>query len=227
MPASGAEPPTRLDVLTEDERARLARKRQAADRQRELTSRAALRLLLGAYLGRPAREIGIATEGEGKPVLADAPAGTRIEFNVSHSGNWVLLAFALGCRVGIDVEAWTELSSDEIVRGFFAPPEQLAWEQLPPAEKQAAFFSAWTRKEAFLKALGVGLARPLDSFAVRFAPRDAPAELLWCADDPLAPQRWTFAACDPHSGYSGAVAVEARSVEFVYHTGELAALCRM
>jgi 4'-phosphopantetheinyl transferase len=208
--------------LHDDERARLARKRQVADRQRELTSRAALRLLLGAYLDRPAAEISFAVERGGKPVLATVSAGPRVEFNVSHAGDWVLLAFTPNRRLGVDVEAWSELASDDIVHGFFAPAEQATWTQLAPAEKQAAFFSAWTRKEAFLKALGIGLARPLDSFAVHFAPGDTAAGLLWCADDPLAPQRWTIVGCNPAPSYSGAIAVEAPEIRIVRHTADFA-----
>ena len=208
VPPSGTEPAEWRDWLNADEHSRLARKLRAADVQRELTSRACLRQLLGHYLDRPPSSIAFALEPDGKPFLAHTSAGERLEFNVSHAGDWALLAFGHGLRVGVDIEPWSELEFDQLVRGFFSPVEKDAWAQLRAEEKRAAFFAAWTRKEAYLKALGTGLAKPLDSFAVRFTPRDSPAELLWCADDPRAPERWSMTAFTPAPGYSGALAVE-------------------
>lgn len=211
VPPVGSEPAIWHDWLSVEERERIGRKRQAIDRQRDLTSRAGLRRLLGTYIGCSPGEIAFATGASGKPVLAPCPGGPRLEFNISHAGEWVLLAFA-HARVGVDVEAWREIDHDEIVRHYFAPAEQAAWEGVPAAKRLPVFFSAWTRKEAYVKALGTGLTTPLDQFAVRFHPADAPAALLSCEEGGGEVQRWTLADCSPAPGYSGAGAVEAPAV---------------
>lgn len=206
VPAVGAEPADWRALLTPDEQARVERKRMSADRQRELASRAVQRLLLGAYLGVTAGSIAFSTEQRGKPVLAGTQAGSRVEFNLSHSGDWSLLAFARNHPVGVDIERWRDLERDDLVRQFFAPVEQREWEGIAPEMRRAAFFAGWTRKEAYLKALGVGLMKPLDSFAVRLAP-DAPAALLSCAGDSEAAARWRIDAFTPAENYSAAIAV--------------------
>lgn len=205
VPAIGAEPAGWRALLTPDEQARVERKRMPADRQRELTSRAVQRQLLGCYLGVRPEAVAFATEQRGKPVLAGGAPGARLEFNLSHSGDWSLLAFVWNHPIGADIERWRELERDDLVRQFFAPAEQQEWAGIPPAARRAAFFAGWTRKEAYLKALGVGLMKPLDSFAVRMAP-DAPAALLWCAEDAAAATRWRMDAFTPAEGYSAAIA---------------------
>lgn len=206
VPEVGAEPAGWAALLTPAEQARVERKRIPADRQRELTSRAVQRLLLGAYLGLPAETVAFSTEQRGKPVLAGAVPGARLEFNLSHSGDWSLLAFARNHPVGADIERWRDLERDDLVRQFFAAAEQREWEGIAPGTRRAAFFAGWTRKEAYLKALGVGLMKPLDSFAVRLAP-EGPAALLSCAEDPEAPTRWRIEALTPAEHYSAAIAV--------------------
>jgi 4'-phosphopantetheinyl transferase len=194
-------------LLAGPERERLARFHFAADARREAVSRGALRVLLGGYLGLPPEELAFATEAKGKPVLAGAAPGERIEFNVSHSGEWVLLAFARGRRVGIDLERWREIEAEQILRDFFLPEELEEWRQWPEAGRPAAFFGAWTLKEAYLKALGAGLAKPLRSFRVRIGP-GVPAALAWCAEDDRAPDRWSLVPLEVAPGYSAALAAE-------------------
>ena len=193
-------------LLAPAERERLDRFHFADDAKREAVSRGSLRLLLGAYLGRPPAEVAFAAEAQGKPVLAGSPAGGRIEFNVSHSGEWAVLAFARARRVGVDLERWREIETEQILGDFFRPEEAEEWRQQPAAERPAAFFAAWTLKEAYLKAPGVGLARPMQSFRVRAGP--GPAALLWCAEDARAPERWSLARLDLAPGYSAALAAE-------------------
>jgi 4'-phosphopantetheinyl transferase len=194
-------------LLTPSEKAKLARFRFPADAQRGLASRGALRSVLGKYLEQDGATLEFTTEQQGKPVLAGAFPMGRIEFNVSHSGDWVLLGFARGRPLGVDVEQWRELETlAPIVRDYFAPPEVDAWLALPDALRQEGFFNGWTRKEAYLKALGLGLFKPLDRFHVRLTPGQPPA-LLFDADDPHAPSQWQMHAVDMGQGYSGAVAV--------------------
>jgi 4'-phosphopantetheinyl transferase len=197
-------------LLAGPERERLARFHFAADARREAVSRGALRILLGAYLGRPPDDVAFATEAKGKPVLAGAAAGARIEFNVSHSGEWVLLAFARGRRVGVDLERWRAIDAEQILRDFFLPEEVAEWLEWPAAARPAAFFRAWTLKEAYLKATGAGLSQPLRSFRVRLAPGAAPA-LAWGEGDDGAPERWSLASLEVAAGYSAALAAENRT----------------
>lgn len=218
VPAYGCEPVGWHALLDVEERRRLDRKHCRGSYQRELTARATLRLLLGSYLKCPPQSIRLARLAAGKPVLDSRRRTGPLEFNLSHAGDWVLLAFASGVRVGIDVEEWRTMEYDEIVRRYFAPAELEAWGLVPREDEQEAFFAAWTRKEAYLKATGLGLTQPLESFAVRYTPRDAPAELLWCAESPQEPQRWTLAALPPERGYAAALAVEATTVHLIRRT---------
>jgi len=194
-------------LLTAPERERLGRFHFAADARREAVGRGALRLLLGAHLGLPPEGVALAVEAKGKPVLAETPPARRIEFNVSHSGEWALLAFARGRRVGIDLERWREIEAGQILRDFFDPAEAEEWRQWPAAERPAAFFGAWTLKEAYLKALGAGLARPMKSFRVRVGPGTEPA-LVSCAEDDRAPEKWSLARLEVAPGYAAALAAE-------------------
>lgn len=195
-------------LLTPPEQAKLARFHFPDDARRELVSRGALRELLGGYLGADGATLRFGTEAKGKPFLADMPPGERIEFNTSHSGDWALLGFARGRALGVDVERWRELESMEIVRGYFSPAEIAEWEAVPAAGRQPAFFDGWTRKESYLKALGTGLAKPLDSFQVRLA-RGEPAALVADAGDAQAAARWRMLALPMGEGYSAAVTVAA------------------
>lgn len=199
-------PPHWTGLLTPEERERVARKRIPIDGRRTLTSRACLRILLGGYLGVPPHEIALAAGAGGKPALAGPAASGQLEFNVSHSGEWVLLGFSRGLAVGVDVEHHRELEFDDLVKGFFSPAERAAWAALPPDGRREAFFATWTRKEAYLKALGVGLAKSLDSFTVTVGASTTP-QLVWCADASHASEHWSIASVTPAPEYSAAVAV--------------------
>ncbi len=194
-------------LLAGPEEERLGRFHFAADARREAVSRAALRLLLADYLDLAPGKIAFATEAKGKPYVAGSAPDRRIEFNVSHSGEWVLLAFARGRRVGIDVERWREIEAEQILRDFFLPEEVEEWRRWPEDRRPAAFFDAWTLKEAYLKGLGAGLSKPLRSFRVRLGPTEPPA-LTWCADDADAPQKWSLARLGVAPGYAAALAAE-------------------
>jgi len=158
--------------LAADERARAARFRVDAPRRRYVAARGLLRRLLGGCLEVPAERIEIAPGPNGKPVLADG----GLQFSVSHSGDWVLVAIASDRPLGADVEeirATPDLL--DLARRYFAAEEVLALEGLAAGERPAAFFELWTCKEACLKVhgegLGGGLARPLRAFAPLVARR--------------------------------------------------------
>jgi 4'-phosphopantetheinyl transferase len=177
--------------LSEDEHRRAARFRFARDRRRFIVGRARLRELLGARLGMPPESIALAYGRHGKPALGGRLARSGWRFNVSHSGEVALYAFSRGdAEIGVDLEAVRPLpEADRIAAGFFSPRESEAYARLAPHEKCAGFFRCWTRKEAFVKALGGGLSIPLDAFD---ASRD--------------PTGWRLESFTPLPGFIAAVA---------------------
>lgn len=199
----------RTQTLTTREREKILRKHRREDAERETVARVGLRVLLGGYLGRGAGNIVFGTEMRGKPVLADSPAEVpRIEFNVSHSGAWVMMAFSMGIPLGIDVEQYREIERDELISGFFSAPEQASWKSVSKDYQRQVFFEAWTRKEAYLKGLGVGLTKALDSFAVELDPEARPA-ILWDREHPRAGSEWRLEDVSPEVGYAGTLAAAA------------------
>jgi 4'-phosphopantetheinyl transferase len=153
--------PGALAVLSPLERARAAAFRYPQDRCRFAVCRAALRHLLGAELGLPPSEVALAEGAKGKPL---APGGPP--FNLSHCGELALIALATG-PVGVDLERIRrDRPVARLARRFLSAAEHGPMEGLDEDELARAFYWCWTAKEAYLKALGAGLTRPLDSFDV-------------------------------------------------------------
>lgn len=197
--------PDLLEVLSVDERQRGDRIGHPRRRAAFLVARATLRGVLAHESGADAATLRFAVAPHGKPVL-DPPQALR--FNLSHSGEIVLCAVAWDRDVGVDVEK-IKLDIDHVslARRFFSTLENEQLASLPPALRHAAFFAAWTRKEALAKAWGVGLSLPLDRFDVAVHPR-RPAELLGVREGPGCEGRWSVHELDPGPGYAGALAVE-------------------
>lgn len=127
---------------------------------------------------------------------------------MSHSCDVALIAVARDREVGVDVERLRDgVDLEGIARRFFSPTEVSALLALPQHHRQEAFFSCWTRKEAYIKARGSGLSMPLDGFDVSLAP-DAPAALLTTRPDPMDATRWSLYSFDPALAYLAALAVE-------------------
>jgi len=153
-PLAVAQPDALLATLSTAERRRHATYCRRADQERFLVARAALRQLLGYWLERPPAAVAIEAGPHGKPRCADAPG-----FNLSHSGDLILLAFHDGGEVGVDVEqARPDLNWLPIARRVFPPAEAAALASLPSGEQPGAYLRAWCRLEARLKACGEGLA---------------------------------------------------------------------
>lgn len=194
------------EVLSADERARAERFYFDADRRRAIIGRGLSRLLLGHYLGRPAHQIEFKYNAFGKPALADA--NCPVQFNVSHSGDVILVATAIDRVLGVDVERIKQdMANAEIAARYFSPCECRTLLALPPEIRGEAFFACWTRKEAYLKARGDGLSLPLDRFDVAFAPAEPP-RLLATRHDPAEASRYTLCALDAGPDYAAALAVE-------------------
>ncbi len=171
-----------------------------------------LRLLLASVLGMAPGEIEFAAGRHGKPYLAGVAAGSDLCFNLSHSGDVGLVGWAQGRDIGVDVEVWRPMRDEAaLVRRYFSPAEIAAYEALPAAGRTEGFFNCWTRKEAYIKAVGRGLGLPLDSFDVSLD-SGAGACLLrpsgLCDDGRL----WSLAAPAFASRLSLAVVLEAPEV---------------
>lgn len=198
--------------LSATEWARAQRFRFPEHRRRYLTSHVALRDLLCARFGLGAAEIVFSENAYGKPALS-APIGGV--FNLSHSDEVALIALGSDGELGVDVEQCRSLAHDDLARRNFSPAECEVLDRLAPARRLAGFFACWTRKEAYIKAKGMGLSIPLDAFTVEADPdrmpaliesRHAPADVgrfaLW--DLPVPPgYRATLAYAPAHPSPDG------------------------
>jgi 4'-phosphopantetheinyl transferase len=195
-------------LLSSDECARAGRFYFARDRNHFVAGRGRLRLLLSRYTGIPPTRIGFRYGPRGKPALADAPAVSDLHFNISHAHGLALFAFTRAREIGIDIEfIRRDMDVECILQQFFTPCEAAAIRSLPAGEQQTAFFEFWTRKEAYIKATGDGLAMPLDEFEVSPQPGSAAVRLNTLCD-PAEARRWSLQDLDPGPGYAAALAVE-------------------
>lgn len=197
-------------ILSADEQARAARYHFARDRDRFVAGRGLLRCLLSRYLPLRPGAIRFEYSPYGKPALSPGqqPAGPPLHFNLSHSQGLGLWGVTRVGRIGVDVEQVHAGPAEErIAERFFSPRETAVLRALPAEAQDQAFFCCWTRKEAFIKALGEGLSFPLDQFDVSLGP-DEPAALLQVLTDPAEAARWSLIGVLPGPGFVGAVAVE-------------------
>lgn len=196
------------DTLSADEHARAGRFVFPRDRDHFIAGRGVLRRLLGRYLSRDPSRLSFHYLAAGKPTLLRDVSEDELHFNVSHSHGLALFAFARGRAVGVDLEAIRDnYPGDDIARRFFSPREVAALQALPPELRTEAFFACWTRKEAFIKAIGTGLSLPLDRFDVSVNPGE-PVALLATRFEPAQASRWQLRELRPATGYQGALAVE-------------------
>jgi 4'-phosphopantetheinyl transferase len=180
----------------------------AKDRLRFIVRRGLLRTILSYYLDIQPDQIRFRYGSHGKPELAEMSLRTTLRFNLSHSRGLALYAVTHLRSVGIDVEYVRPITdAEEMVQRYFSPQEKAAFLGLPASLRLWGFFNCWTRKEAYLKALGDGLARPLDSFAVSLAPGET-ARLLNIEGKPHDASRWSLQELAPASGYVAALAAE-------------------
>jgi 4'-phosphopantetheinyl transferase len=193
-----------LDEVAKAERIIIPSKRRQSYR-----ARAELRRILGRYLDADPRALRFVYGEHGKPALAPSPTGepAPLSFNLSHSGDLALVAVVLArpeLQLGVDVElARDGREFASIAASFFAPAEVAVFGGLPASEQPAAFYRAWTRKEAYLKAIGTGLSFASTGFTIRYGRGEEPA-LLHTTRPGDDARRWRMidVACPP--GYAAA-----------------------
>lgn len=194
-------------LLAEDERARAARFRFEHLRRSFMLTRGVLRCLLGRYLQCRPDSIGFNYGSKGKPSV-DSAAG--LMFNTTHSGGLAAFAFTLGCEIGLDLEHVRPIKdAQSIANHFFCPEEAAEIMSLSPSERDAGFFRCWTRKEAYIKAIGDGLSAPLDDFRVTLQLNEPP-RFIHLARNAEAAQAWTLHDLSLESTYAAALAYEDR-----------------
>jgi 4'-phosphopantetheinyl transferase len=196
-----------VGLLDEDERQHAIAFRFPADHNRYVMTHGVLRALLGAYLDRDPRRLRFCQGPQHKPALIHDVPGESIRFNVAHSADLALVAVAREREVGVDVERIrADLPIEELAYQVFSPREIATLLSLSGEARVRAFFAGWTRKEAYVKALGTGLARALEAFDVSLAPGE-PARLLADRDEPAATARWSLRDLTVGVGYAAALAV--------------------
>ena len=192
-------------ALSAEERERAARLVDGRRRAAYAAGRAALRTILGAYLGTAPESLEFVTGRWGKPALAGGGAG--IGFNLAHAGDLAVCAVADGGPVGIDVEVLRPVPNAlAIARRFFAASEAAALARLAPDRRAQAFLRAWTRKEALVKAEGASAARELAAIELAIDPAAAPRLLAWHGRA-RAGLPWALRDLELPSPYLGALAL--------------------
>lgn len=203
-------------ILTDDELDRANRFSFEIDRERFIAARGTLRSILSRYLTIDPSHLRFSYNEYGKPFLAPEFRSYLLNFNLSHSGNVAMYAMTRNREIGIDVErVRSDVEYEEIAKRFFSVDEVAILGTIPTEKKLEAFFTCWTRKEAYIKAHGQGLSLPLDSFEVSLAPGEPPM-LLMTRDEPEEHSLWTFLDLRPGPVYVGALAVKGTGCRFRY-----------
>lgn len=199
-------------VLSTDELERADKFRFPHLRSRYIAARGSLRGLLGRYLQFDPAALEFSYSSRGKPTLKGH--GTELlHFNLAHSHELALICITRAAPVGVDVERIRPMhDADRIAERFFSAREAEAFRNVPVAEQDAAFFSLWTRKEAWLKATGEGISESLSKFEVTFLPGDEP-RVLAIDGDSAAGGAWSLCALNPARGFVGALAMQCREVQ--------------
>ena len=197
------------NLLSEDELIRADRFRFGQHRRRFVVTRARLRQILADYLAMSPAELFFDFGLHGKPLLCSSHEKASVNFNLSHSGDVVLYAFSRERQVGIDIEFVREKTDFmAISESWFRTNELAVLKACPEDQRRQCFFRGWTRKEAYLKALGEGIAYGLDRFEVSLQENDA--ALLWHQNGEQEVQRWQLLDLLIGADCCAALAVEGR-----------------
>ena len=193
--------------LNQDEQIQTERFHFGIDANRYSLTRALLKLILAKILNKAPLEILFNKNEFGKPYLKDRH---KLFFNVSHSGNLGLIAITDLNEIGVDVEQFrTQMTTTDIAQRFFSKKEVEIFNTLSGKDRQIGFFNCWSRKEAFIKAVGKGLSLPLNSFDVTLMPGEK-SKLLEIRYENLDAGTWTLSELPVDDNYAAAFAISER-----------------
>ncbi len=194
-------------VLSEDELLRLRRVTSPASREVRARLRAWLRHVIGPYCGVAPRDLVFDTATEGKPAVRRTAGMPDVRFNLSHSAEVAVLAVSQGIELGVDIEAVRERRNlDRLIEDWCSPQEQAHLRAVDPSRRLSAFLACWTRKEAYLKAMGTTESVDPTSFTVSIPP-DEPARLISNSRAPEHVTRWHLIELDLADGFITTLAV--------------------
>ncbi len=199
-------------LLSQDELQRANRFRFDKDRNHFISGRGLLRIILGKYLNESPASVKISYLDKGKPYIESSP----VKFNLAHSGGKAFYAFALNIEVGIDLEKIKEMpDAADIAERFFSEDEVNEFRTVEKDNIETAFFNCWTRKEAFIKAIGEGLSHPLADFSVTLKPGDEP-KFLMIKNKPDEVKEWSLFDIEAESNFISSLALKAKNVNIIY-----------
>lgn len=205
-----------LQTLADEEIEKAGRFHFQKDRDEYVLARGLLRNILSSYTGILPGQLRFRCNRYGKPALTKQCGGRNLEFNLSHAHGAVLYAVTCGRKVGVDLEyVRGDLDYRQLAKRFFSPHEASVLGLLPSDLRQKAFFTCWTRKEAYVKAKGTGVSLDLQSFDV-VPTHGQPAPRLRIETDPEEAQRWSLTDLDAPAGYVAALAIEGRACQITY-----------
>lgn len=180
--------------------------------QQRTTRRFYLRLILGAYLGIPGKDVMINRRLKGRPELDLRQSQDSLDFSVARSDGCYLIGVSSGAVIGVDLEVASRRAGKPLAlaRRYFSEDETAALSVLSEADLHAAFMHTWSCKEAVVKASGLGIANQLCRFTVDVNPHNPPAILSMPDDDPAA---WQLVIAKPTDSAIAAIAVRQPSIE--------------
>ncbi|MEP7075448.1 MAG: 4'-phosphopantetheinyl transferase superfamily protein [Acidobacteriota bacterium] len=196
-----------FDLLSDDEKHRAERFVFARNKEYFITGRGTLRKVLGGYLDKSPEALRFSLRHYGKPDLSNG--NSHLRFNVSHSHGMAVIAVALNREVGVDIEFVNfDFDVSSVARNVFSAGEYLRFEALSPNGQVLAFFAAWTRKEALLKALGDGLSSSDElQAAVSFV---SDADVLYRSFENNKSTDWSLTSFSIHDDFKAALVVEGK-----------------
>jgi 4'-phosphopantetheinyl transferase len=195
-----------LPILDQEERARAAKFSFERDRTRFIQTHGIVRRIMASYGDADAAALIFARNSFGKPYLLSWANGPNLQFSVSHSGDYCLLAVRRDHPVGVDIEKVRDLpQAIDVAQSYFTPRENRALAAMRGTARQEAFFVLWTHKEATIKGLGIGLAANLGRAEFDFDAAGGLRFVGWDGNQSAA-QSWSIVRLDPAPGYIAAVA---------------------
>jgi len=207
---------TCIQYLSEDERIRSEKLKIEEKKKQFIISRSVLRLLLSSAVGKPYQDIEFFYGGHGKPSINESINTKLIEFNISHSGNYALIAITLSNKIGVDIEEINiDLDHQSLSKRFFSKQEYDELQRIDESQQCDAFYSIWSKKESFIKATGKGVAFGLDQFSVSL---DEGHEAGVDVKTPVQLEdAWFTYELQKIDGYKLALTTSTKDTEIIFH----------